>query len=204
MEPDLVKQADIIIIPGSKNTIQDLQAIYGHGLDEVIHTAHRDQKTIIGICGGYQMLGEEIHDPLQIESEQKYSKGLGLLPVKTTLAQTKQTFQKQFYYRGNMTETCKGYEIHMGVTHTIQEESPVSVMEDGTMDGYYLNDHCWGSYIHGIFDNPAVLRSLFKNYDIEIPSIPPQAYKEKQYDLLADWVRKAVDVNRIYTIIQAQ
>ncbi|SKC46477.1 cobyric acid synthase [Ohtaekwangia koreensis] len=204
MEPDFVKQADIIIIPGSKNTIQDLQAIYDHGLDEVIYTAHRGKKTIIGICGGYQMLGAEIHDPLQIESEQQYSKGLGLLPVITTLAQTKQTFQKQFYYRENMTEPCKGYEIHMGVTHAIQEENPVSVMEDGTMDGYYLNDHCWGSYIHGIFDNPSVLKSLFKNYNIEIPSIPPQAYKEKQYDLLADWVRKAVDVNRIYTIIQAQ
>lgn len=201
-QPQVLAQADIIIVPGSKNTIDDLQALYDHGLAEVIQTAHRQQKTIIGICGGYQMLGQDIHDPHGVESVQKTIKGLGLLPVSTTLATTKQTFQKHFYHKHNRHTLCEGYEIHMGVTTPLKDNAPLNTFEDGSSEGYYDNDQCWGTYLHGIFDNIEVLRALFKNHTVQLPTQTHRAYKDQQYDSLAAFVREKVDMNKIYKFLQ--
>jgi adenosylcobyric acid synthase len=197
-----VEQADIIILPGSKNTITDMQALYDRGLANSIQRAYRDGKKVIGICGGYQMLGEEIHDPFRVESNQGSIRGLALLPVKTVLSQTKQTCQKKFYHRDNTTEVCNGYEIHMGTTEPQEENNPVNKTDDGGTDGYFRDERCWGSYMHGIFDNPIVLKDLFKDHDIYIPNVLHDTYKETQYDALADWVRNSVDIDRVYNIMK--
>jgi adenosylcobyric acid synthase len=197
-----VEQADIIILPGSKNTITDMQALYDRGLANSIQRAYRDGKKVIGICGGYQMLGEEIHDPFRVESNQGSIRGLALLPVKTVLSQTKQTCQKKFYHRDNTTEVCNGYEIHMGTTEPQEGNNPVNKTDDGGTDGYFRDERCWGSYMHGIFDNPIVLKDLFKDHDIYIPNVLHDTYKETQYDALADWVRNSVDIDRVYNIMK--
>jgi adenosylcobyric acid synthase len=201
-EPLQAEQADIIILPGSKNTISDMQALYDRGLADSIQRAYHAGKKVIGICGGYQMLGEEIHDPFKVESDKGSIKGLGLLPVKTTLAQTKQTYQKKFRYRDNVPELCNGYEIHMGTTVPISNNRPVNQTEDGDTDGYFRDERCWGSYMHGIFDNPAVLKDLFKGQNIAIPNTLHDTYKETQYDALADWVRNSVDMEKVYNMMQ--
>jgi adenosylcobyric acid synthase len=197
-----VAQADVIILPGSKNTIGDMQALYDNGLAACIHHAYLSGKKIIGICGGYQMLGEEIHDPFNVESDKGSIKGLGLLPVKTILAQTKQTYQKKFRYRNNGDEICNGYEIHMGTTEPIGDNNPVNQMDDGSTDGYFRDERCWGSYMHGIFDNPAVLSDLFKDHNVAIPDTRHDTYKETQYDALAGWVRQSVNIDKVYNIMQ--
>jgi adenosylcobyric acid synthase len=201
-DPSQVEQADIIILPGSKNTITDMQVLYDSGLAATIHQAYRAGKKVIGICGGYQMLGEEIHDPFRVESDKGSIKGLGLLPVKTILAQNKQTYQKKFRYRSNDTEVCNGYEIHMGTTEPIGDNQPVNYTKDGNTDGYFLHEHCWGTYMHGIFDNPIILKDLFKEHNVTIPDTLHDTYKDAQYDALADWVRQSVDIDKVYNIMQ--
>ena len=201
-EPTQVDLADIIILPGSKNTIADMQALYDSGLATCIHHAYHSKKKVIGICGGYQMLGEEIHDPFKVESDKGAIKGLGLLPVKTTLAQTKQTYQKKFFYRDNASEICNGYEIHMGTTEPMGDNRPVNRTEDNNTDGYVRDERCWGSYMHGIFDNRAVLKDLFKDHNVMIPDTLHDTYKETQYDALAEWVRQSVDIEKVYNIMR--
>jgi adenosylcobyric acid synthase len=201
-DPSQVEQADIIILPGSKNTITDMQVLYDSGLAATIHQAYRAGKKVIGICGGYQMLGEEIHDPFRVESDKGSIKGLGLLPVKTILAQNKQTYQKKFRYRSNDTEVCNGYEIHMGTTEPIGDNQPVNYTKDGNTDGYFLHERCWGTYMHGIFDNPIILKDLFKEHNVTIPDTLHDTYKDAQYDALADWVRQSVDIDKVYNIMQ--
>lgn len=201
-EPSCIAQADIIIIPGSKNTIDDLKALYDHGIAEVITAAHRQNKTVIGICGGYQMLGTEVHDPHGVESDQKTIQGLGLLPITTTLSTTKQTVQKNFYHKHNRQALCRGYEIHMGITTPTGPGAPLNFMDDDAPEGYYHSDQCWGTYMHGIFDNLEVLQQLFRNRTIQLPAQTHQAYKEQQYDALAAFVRNTVDMDKIYKFMQ--
>jgi len=200
--PQAIAQAEIIILPGSKNTVDDLQELYNAGIDKVLHQARAQNKTIIGICGGYQMLGQQVNDPHNVESEQKSIRGLGLLPVTTTLATTKQTVQKHFYHGRSRSAIGQGYEIHMGVTTPTDHHTPANYFEDGTPEGFLLDEQCWGTYIHGVFDNLPVLQQLFKHHSVTLPTQTYQAYKEQQYDALADFVRNAVDIDRIYKSLQ--
>lgn len=201
--PERIEQADIVILPGSKNTIEDLTALYTQQIDTVLQRACQQGKIVIGICGGFQMMGQEIADPHGVESTTPAIKGLGLLPVKTTLTETKQTVQKHFYHQHDRSRRCKGYEIHMGMTTAMEGDSPLNYFEDGEAEGYWRDANCWGSYLHGIFDNRQVLQQLFKNYPVEIPVVDPFVEKEKQYDQLADIVRDAVDVEKIYKLLRA-
>lgn len=99
------------------------------------------------------MMGEEIEDPEGHEGSLTRINGLGLLPVNTIISNEKVTVQRRFsFLLPNNTFSCKGYEIHMGISKVVKEatESPVAFLPDGQTDGYYLNRNCWGSYMHGI------------------------------------------------------
>jgi adenosylcobyric acid synthase len=156
-------------------------------------------KTVIGICGGYQMLGEMIEDPLHVEGEIEQIPGLGILPVTTILQGEKTTLQRQFKFRES-TENCTGYEIHMGESYFTKEQSPVAIMSDGRKDGYYESNKVWGSYLHGILDNGAVIEDLLAPYAAGISAKPFdfQSFKERQYDKLADLIRENIDMELIY------
>lgn len=191
-----LEQADVLIIPGSKNTIGDLQFLKDKGLFEVIQQMHKRGKQVYGICGGFQMMGDFISDPDGVEGDVKGMSGLGILPVSTTLGLSKETCQTKFRFLDTK-EECLGYEIHMGTTES-QKPSPLCFMGDKT-DGYYLNKRTWGTYMHGVFDNPVVIEHILHqlNKDINV-DFNYAAFKDKEFDKLADFVRSSVDMAYIY------
>lgn len=195
---DEISKADIVILPGSKNTIEDLIEIKNNGLAKAIVEAHKNDRTVIGICGGYQMMGELIEDPDGIESNIPKVSGLGLLPVKTILQTEKTTKQCSFTHHTFDAE-CIGYEIHMGVTTTTTEARPVNYLKDGQTDGYLLSHKCWGTYLHGILDNPVVINRLLADYTHGTEThFDYRQYREEQYDKLAALLRKHLDMEQIY------
>jgi len=193
-----VLEADIVIIPGSKNTIGDLLDLRKRGVAKAILQAHKADKGVYGICAGFQMMGQEIHDPHHVEGQIESIPGLGILPHTTSLTEAKVTEQCEFYFR-NEKVVCNGYEIHMGET-TIEVENSVNKLVNGKLDGYYLNSKTWGTYIHGIFDNNLIISNIIKeNSDLESNSeINYAAFKEEQYDKLAKHIRKHVNIEAIY------
>ncbi|MCD8194532.1 MAG: cobyric acid synthase, partial [Tannerellaceae bacterium] len=197
-----IEKADIIILPGSKNTLADLQSLRANGIDKAIINAAKAGKKVIGICGGYQMMGERLEDPEGIEGNIPVVSGLGLLPLHTIIEAEKITKQSTFTFLPSGTNTtCKGYEIHMGRTETVNNTPwhHVAQLEDGRMDGYYLNSRCWGTYLHGILDNPVVLDQLAAGLtDKKTATFDYQAFKEQQYDKLAALVRENVDMELVY------
>ncbi|WP_159475793.1 cobyric acid synthase [Dyadobacter sp. 3J3] len=201
-QPQEIAKADIIIIPGSKNTLDDLLTIKNNGAAAAIVKAHKNGKKVIGICGGYQMMGELIEDPDHVEGSLESMPGLGLLPVKTILKPVKTTLQQQFSYRKNP-EVCLGYEIHMGETNA-DFDSPVTILSNGKPDGYFLNEMCWGSYLHGILDNAVVIEDLLADFSTEksAETFNYQQFKELQYDRLADHIRTHVDMEMIYKSLE--
>ncbi len=201
LDPALIAHSDIIMIPGSKNTIEDLIILKKLGIDEAINSAVKAGKTVIGICGGYQMMGKKVLDPHQVESNNKETEGLGILPVITTLTENKQTVQRSFYYK-NSHKLSKGYEIHMGESVPEGSPRPLNTFDDLSTDGFILNDRCWGSYIHGIFDNEDVLNDLLSSYNIVHPYKNYEEFKESQYDKLATLVRSSVRMEKIYDILK--
>ncbi|MCL3781236.1 cobyric acid synthase [Prolixibacteraceae bacterium JC049] len=196
-----IENADIVIIPGSKNTIADLHYLKQNGLAQSIIRAHKNGKSVYGICGGYQIMGESIEDPDQVEGEIPYIAGLGLLPTQTVLTQEKTTEQRTFSFRNSSVE-CKGYEIHMGTTTTANNQ-PVCTTSTGEADGYFLNDKTWGSYMHGIFDNPTIINEILEIIGAEKTAIEDMdSFKDQQYDKLAEHVRNCTDMDYVYRVLQ--
>lgn len=186
-----IGRADIIILPGTKTTIDDLLELRRNGCAQAIQRAHRDGKTVVGICGGYQMLGQTISDPDGIEGTIASLPGLGLLPIHTTMTHEKTTQQVSFQFEG---QECKGYEIHQGVSDTDQ-----SILQ---------TDHCIGTYIHGFLDNQPVIEHLLSGIGKATAgqlaaAVNYSDFKEQQYDKLAEHVRKYVDIKAIYDILSA-
>ena len=194
-----IRKADIIILPGTKSTIADMIELRRNGCAQAILQAHHDGKTVIGICGGYQMMGEEILDPQQVEGDIERIPGLGILPVVTTMSGEKRTVQVTFDYKG---QSCQGYEIHMGETRQVLRDGNSTTLAEASSTTTRLTDRCWGSYIHGILDNAPIVDDLLAPYVKEQKTtFDYQAYKEQQYDLLAAETRKYVDMEKVYQAI---
>ena len=182
-----IEQADIIILPGTKSTLDDLLELRRNGCAQAIQRAHRDGKLVIGICGGYQMLGQTVNDPDGIEGSINSLPGLGLLPINTTMTTEKTTKQVTFEFNG---QTCQGYEIHQGVSNTDE-----AILQ---------TDHCIGTYIHGFLDNAPVIEHMLSKHVAQRSPLSTQSYtnfKNEQYDKLAAHVRQYVDMERIYQIL---
>ena len=178
-----LEQADIIIVPGTKSTLDDLMELRRNGCAQAIVRAHRDGKMVIGICGGYQMLGISVDDPDGVEGSIASLPGLGLLPIHTTMSAEKTTRQVSFQFNG---QSCQGYEIHQGVSDT--EET---IMQ---------TDHCIGTYIHGFLDNQSVIDYLLGTKQ-PVAAQDADSFKNEQYNKLAAHVRQYVDIPRIYEIL---
>ena len=170
---------DYVILPGSKNTLLDLVWMRENGLADWVVAQHRQGATILGICGGYQMLGHRIADPHDMEAGGA-ADGLGLLPVTTTLTGEKRT-------RAVAARTARGvefggYEIHLGQTTLLGSGAlpPFATLEDGSHDGA-VAPGVVGTYLHGALEHPAVCAELF---GIDAPVV---ASKAQGYEQLADW-----------------
>ncbi len=197
-ENDILK-ADIIILPGTKSTLHDLYELRRNGCAQAIIRAHREGASVLGICGGYQLMGIEVCDPDHVEGEIDRLPGLGLLPVSTTMSGEKITRQVSCEYGS-------GYEIHMGETRPMGDSpaQPLLHLADGRTDGCLVDRKCMGTYVHGILDNQAFVEFLLEPFSEKLKdtrSFDYAAFKEEQYDKLADHVRRHVDLNRIYQIL---
>ena len=204
---DELAKADIILLPGSKNTIDDLYELRQNGVAQAILQAHRGGATVMGICGGYQIMGQQILDPNHVEGELEALPGLGLLPTITYMSGEKVTCQVKFCMCHEPSEMLEGYEIHMGVTTPLEGETmqPLNYMENGNPEGCKVDDTCMGTYIHGILDNPSFIDYLLKPYahklTEEASAFDYHQFKEQQYDKLADHVRKHVNLPLVYQIL---
>lgn len=202
---------DMIIVPGTKNTIEDLKWLRQSGLEAKIKKHAGEKKALFGICGGYQMLGEVINDPENVEGGGSI-KGMGLLKTSTNFSTKKTTTQTsgrvnelQGFYSALSGINVKGYEIHMGETEVI-EGSPMNSLNTG-MDGC-VKDNVAGTYLHGIFDNSSFVNEIVRLLAAqkgmtldELKEFDLNKYKEQQYDLLAEEVRKSLDINEIYRVM---
>ena len=204
---DELEKADIILLPGSKSTLDDLYELRRNGVAGAIVRARRRGATIMGICGGYQMMGQQILDPEHVEGDLEALPGLGLLPMVTRMSGEKVTRQIKFTLSGSSSDRMEGYEIHMGVTTPVEGETvcPLNRLEDGSMDGCRVDEKCMGTYIHGILDNASFIDFLLKPYTHrlteEAETFNYQTYKEQQYDKLADHVRAHVNIPLVYQIL---
>ncbi|MBB6460331.1 cobyric acid synthase [Flammeovirga kamogawensis] len=188
-----LKKADVIVLPGTKNTMHDLKLLKDEGIADVIKELY-NKKCIIGICGGYQMLGKSVLDPFNVESDKSAEKGLGLFDISTTLTKEKHTVQQNFSFK-NSNDTCIGYEIHMGETNVPDGFALTKI--NGKPEGYFDGKLSWGTYLHGIFDNKVVVNELLKLKFDKAEAIDYKTFKEEQFDKLADWVENNLDMPKI-------
>lgn len=198
-------EPDLIILPGSKNTIEDLLYLREKGLDEKILDFQRKGKSIVmGICGGYQMLGQKIRDPYAVESPCGEIEGLGLLPIVTTLEKDKVTTCSAgtAYFNGRAYQV-EGYEIHMGQSERIGSVSPfiqMDIREEGSCNE---EQDVIGTYFHGIFHNDSFRHALLDGLRIRKGLAPPeeraffQQLREEGFVRLADHVRSHLNMDRI-------
>ena len=208
---ELTKAPAAIIIPGTKTTIQDLDWLQGTGLASRIRELAKQGCPVTGICGGYQMMGNRILDPEGIEGDGGNSEGLGLLPMTTTFAAAKQTIQTKGtlkgdggFFRNLEGESCRGYEIHMGVTRADSPLAPLYNKEDGSSDGAVSkNGKIWGSYMHGIFDNLTLRRGFLMSlgWEPETPGESEEVLREREFERIADAVEAAVDMDALDRLI---
>jgi len=205
-EPRDMDNPDAVILPGSKNVIGDLEYLKKGGLAEKIaRLAHNGRTEIVGICGGFQILGREIADPHGIESAGRSIEGLGLLPVTTSLAIEK-TLEAVTARHVDSGLAVKGYEIHHGQTNGINLD-PVVVREGGAVAGVKSGDGLlWGTYLHGIFDADEFRRWFIDKLRVR-RALPPlgkvvAAYDlEPAFDRLADVVRSCLNIDKIYRLM---
>lgn len=221
MRGDSIGDPDLLIIPGSKNTIEDLIYLRNSGLEEQIIRLARKGKRIVGICGGYQILGNQLSDPLHTESAITDIHGLGLLDIDTVFEPEKTTTQVEGRIVSSgipmvKDKTITGYEIHMGVTTLGEKAEPfveITTQLDqqvSILDGAISTDgRVFGSYIHGIFDDieftRAFLNEIRKEKGLDDVASKVQSFdefKETEYEKLAEVVRKHVDIDKVYQIIK--
>lgn len=230
--PARLGQPDLILLPGSKNTMEDLAWLRESGLEAQILKAAARGAVVFGICGGYQMLGETLEDPLGVEAGGSM-RGLGLLPLKTTFTGRKTRTRVQGVFgpcggalKGLSGGELEGYEIHMGKTRVDPEglesgqEKALTRVRD-QISGQEKADGAWegnvyGTYVHGIFDREEVTEALIRCL-AEKKGISPEIlqaagegregrsfreFKEQQYDRLAAGIRESLPMEQIYKILE--
>ncbi|MEG0829132.1 MAG: cobyric acid synthase [Anaerovoracaceae bacterium] len=214
--PGELKDPDLILLPGTKNTMEDLLWMRQTGMEaEILKYASRG-KPIFGVCGGYQMLGEELRDPNNVEYGGQMA-GMGLLPSITvfeeekTRTRIKGVFSKvEGIFSKLSGMDFHGYEIHMGQTSLNKGEllSHIAIQGEPPKADGLSHGNIYGSYVHGIFDEENVAKEIISSLlrekgfsDEDVQSIDLDKYKDMQYDLLADGMRKNIDMDMIYDVL---
>lgn len=214
-----LKHPDMILLPGTKNTMEDLLWMRQNGLEAAVLKKAAEGKIIFGVCGGYQMLGETLSDPEHVEAGGEI-KGMGLLPMDTVFKEgkTRTRVEGSFGQVQGALHTLtgvnlEGYEIHMGETtlrEGVQSFTRITdtVKNDTKEDGAFYKN-IYGSYVHGIFDKEEVAKKVveaigeIKGLDISsMTGVDFASFKETQYDLLAQGLREHLDMEKIYQILE--
>lgn len=216
-------EPDLIILPGTKNTVDDLIHLFKSGLAQAVREKAQKGTPVVGICGGYQMLGQKLYDPNHVESDQDIVDGLGLLNTESTFASEKITSQvrakvkvKSFFSASQEEQEVAGYEIHMGRTELLSGALPFAEIfqrsgeEVAVLDGAVsANGLVIGTYMHGIFDNDWIRQNIIR-FLCERKGIirdgwndfkTQQQLKEEAYDQLAQLVRDNLNMPLVYRIM---
>ncbi len=216
--PADIENCDMVIIPGTKNTVKDLLHLKEKGLDRSIARAHAKGVPIVGMCGGYQMMGRRIYDPHGVESPHREIDGMGLLDIETNFEDIKTTCRVEASIAGDYSpfsasnaDTClRGYEIHMGSSsgdiglfrlRRLPDHGEEFL--DGSMKG-----HCWGTYIHGIFDDDSFRRTVInglrakKNLPALESRINYAALKDSAIDGIASMVKENIDMEFVDRLLK--
>lgn len=202
---------DCIMIPGTKNTMDDLIWLRESGLEAVVLRSREQGTPVFGICGGFQMLGKTLEDPDGVEHGGNI-RGMGLLDTRTIFQKQKirtqingEWLHKQGMFEQVPGNEVKGYEIHMGETQNLGGCIPIIELKDGRIDALASPDGLTaGSYLHGLFDTEGLADALAaklaekKGICLSSKKFDLQVYKEAQYDKLADLVRDSLDMDAIY------
>lgn len=214
-----LRNPDLVFIPGSKNTMDDLKWMRQNGLEAAIQKYAAAGNPVFGICGGYQMMGLTLADPKGVEAGGSMD-GMRLLPTHTVFCTNKTTTQ----VHGTIEQTdgilsglsgtaFDGYEIHMGETIYEDRAKPLTVL---TRENQMVRDgasagNCYGTYVHGLFDREKMSKALISALmerkgisDANVQTFDAEQYKQQQYDLLADSVRQALDMDAVYRIMNRE
>jgi adenosylcobyric acid synthase len=196
---DKIPAAELIILPGSKSTRADLLWLQKQGWQEAIEKHLRYGGRLMGICGGFQMLGEELDDSDGVEGQPGKTKGLGLLQIKTRFNATKRLSNSHGQLNLNGSPSVVGYEIHMGETRGPALQNCALTFDDNTPHGAISNDNqIIGHYLHGIFDHPEALRSLLEWAGLETAQhLDLLDEQERAFDRLADAFEEQIDMDFI-------
>lgn len=203
---------DMVILPGTKSTMADLEWMRQNGLEALVKKAAAAGKPVLGICGGYQMLGTVIRDPYRIERGGQMA-GLSLLPVETVFEPKKTRLRSKGeilgadgVFRDLSGAFFEGYQIHMGISNPLEEVSAFARLSDGSRDGAVCRNVA-GTYIHGIFDQDAAAaleemllerKGIIRN---DLPAaVDAETFRQSQYDLLAAALRESLDMDKIQEI----
>ena len=215
--PEELGRPDLVILPGTKATISDLRWLRESGLATTVQRAAAQGTPVLGICGGYQMLGLSISDPAGMEGGGEVA-GLGLLPVRTTFCEQKRMTQSEGAFAsvaGALSalsgQRVRGYEVHMGQT---VREGGAPLLEIVGQEGGTVPDGCqsgnvYGCYLHGLFDSSeagrALVAALLAAKGLDASAVQAQdmaAYRQRQYDLLAEGIRQGMDLDLVHRIIE--
>ena len=194
--------ADVIVLPGSKSVRADLAWLRAQGWEQALQRHLRYGGKLIGICGGFQMLGTHVRDPLGTEGPVGESAGFGWLDVQTTLQAQKQLRN----VRGALQPggaAVAGYEIHMGVSQGPALQRPAVLLEDGRSDGALSADGLiLGTYLHGLFEHPEACAALLRWMGVAAPRPHEQALlREQSIDRLADAIETQLDMERVLALV---
>ena len=206
---------DLLILPGTKNTMEDLAWLNRMGLDRAINELRKQGTLIFGICGGFQMLGTKLFDPDAVEGDGENAEGLSLLPVETVFQAEKKTVQMEGVLSAGIMEgqmNLNGFEIHLGRTTLKSQVRPFLLLRDGREDGAISNDNkVMGTYLHGIFHNRLFTRLLVnqirRNKGLEEVKENVQSDSERReeaYNLLASHLEENIDMDTIYQWLQLE
>lgn len=206
---------DLLILPGTKNTMEDLEWLKRLGLDGAIDERRKQGTMIFGICGGFQMLGTKLFDPDAVEGDGENAEGLSLLPVETVFQAEKKTVQMEGVLSAGILESqmnLNGFEIHLGRTTLKSQIRPFLLLKDGREDGAISNDNqVMGTYLHGIFHNRLFTRLLVnqirRNKGLEEVKENVQSDSERReeaYNLLASHLEENIDMDTIYQWLQLE
>ena len=208
---------DMILLAGTKSTMADLRWLRQSGLEAELLKCHEKGVFLMGICGGFQMLGKRLCDPEQVEDGGEL-RGMGLLDVETVFRPEKhraQTAGMVAHLSGQLEPlsgcAVRGYEIHMGETVYTETAQPFAMLTDGRKDGCVCADGTvCGTYLHGIFDTPELTQKLVQLLlekkgisGTTVPAVDFAAKKEQEYDKLADLLREHLDMPKIYDILNS-
>jgi adenosylcobyric acid synthase len=212
-DPALLEACHVICLPGTKQTMADLDWLRQYGFDKAIRQRVQQGAFLVGLCGGYQMLGERLEDPDGVESPLGEAAGLGFLPIATRFNQEKALYQIEATHEGSGVPV-RGYEIHMGESRPLRPTAPFVRIRTRNGEGVELPDgamaadgRVWGCYVHGLFDNADFRRQFLDQVRLACGLPMPTVLAvtgDNPYDRLADGFEKHLAMELLWKILHGQ